>query len=439
MTSHPFSNRQLPQWFSDAKLGIFIHWTPSTIPAYAPLSDDPFTLADQHGWSYAMAHSPYSEWYQNSLSLPGSPVAEYHQHTYGDLPYETFIDRFTAGHHTWNPTDWANTFASTGARYVVLVTKHHDGYLLWPSEQPNPHHGSRWSATRDLVGELGQAVRAEHMKWGLYYSGGLDWTFGGLPIDSFEAMLAAIPRSTEYAEYCETHWRELIQRERPDILWNDIHHAVAGDFHALFTYYYDQIPDGVVNDRFDVRGVRKGRSHADFVTPEYRMDNLPTDRMFEVCRGIGRSFGYNQLEGDADYLASDELVWMFIDIVARGGNLLLNVGPRSDGSIPEAQLTRLEALGAFTTTHDEAIFGSRPAVPHERIAANVDLSSAGLPVRFTTASDGTTYAFAQVRTGMGHESTNVAIGTDVTVTFPNGTNRTARVDEQTGPVLVLRG
>ncbi len=434
MKKHPFAERQLPSWFADAKLGIFIHWTPASVPAYAPLTDDPFTLADQHGWGYALAHSPYCEWYQNSLAIPGSPVAEYHQRTYGDIPYETFIDRFTAGHRTWNPTDWASTFAATGARYVVLVAKHHDGYLLWPSTQPNPHHGERWSATRDLVGELGRAVRQQQMKWGLYYSGGLDWTFGGLPIDSFEAMIAAIPTSTAYAEYCESHWKELIDRERPDVLWNDIHHPTAGDFHRLFAYYYDQVPGGVVNDRFDLRGVHKGRSHADFTTPEYRMDNLPTNRMFEVCRGIGRSFGYNELEGDADYLSPDELVWMFIDIVARGGNLLLNVGPRSDGSIPEAQLTRLDALGAFTTAHEAGIFGSRPAVNPERVSANTDVSSVGLPVRFTIGADGATYAFAQVR----NAARAIAPGTDVSVTFPDGTTRTARVTEATGPVLVVK-
>ncbi len=433
--TNPFAGRVVPGWFRDAKLGIFIHWTPASVPAFAPLVDDPFTLAEQHGWAYAMAHSPYCEWYQNSLSIAGSPVALHHQRTYGDRPYAAFIDDFTAGHHAWRPTDWASTFASTGARYVVLVTKHHDGYTLWPSEQPNPTYATRWSAQRDLVGELGRAVRAEHMRWGVYYSGGLDWTFGGLPIDSFDAMLAAIPDSQEYAEYCESHWRELIDREHPDILWSDIHHARAGDPHRLFAYYYDRIPGGVVNDRFDVRGVRKGRTHADFVTPEYRLDNLPTDRMWEICRGIGRSFGYNALETEADYLSVDDLIWMFIDIVARGGNLLLNVGPKADGTIPAEQLTRLEALGRFTSAHDNAIFGSRPTVPlHEVDAITTDN---GYPVRFTTSPDGVTHAFVRVRTN--DQDADRGLST-ITVRFPDGSVRRHLVtdDDETAVSSVIR-
>jgi alpha-L-fucosidase len=429
---NPFADRAVPTWFRDAKLGIFIHWTPASVPAFAPLVDDPFTLAEQHGWAYAMAHSPYCEWYQNSLSIAGSPVAQHHQRTYGDRPYGAFIDDFTAGHHAWQPADWASTFAATGARYVVLVTKHHDGYTLWPSEQPNPTHGTRWSAQRDLVGELGRAVRADGMRWGVYYSGGLDWTFGGLPIDSFEAMLAAIPKSSAYAEYCETHWRELIDRERPDILWNDIHHAGAGDAHRLFAYYYDQVPSGVVNDRFDVRGVRKGRTHADFVTPEYRLDNLPHDRMWEICRGIGRSFGYNALETEADYLSADDLIWMFIDIVARGGNLLLNVGPKADGTIPAEQLARLDALGRFTTAHDMAIFGSRPTL----LLAEIDTvtTDTGLPVRFTTSSDGAIHAFVRVRT---NDHSDVSVKSSLTVRFPDGSKQSHNIDPHADSVIRL--
>ncbi len=430
-SEHPFADREVPAWFSAAKLGIFIHWTPASVPAFAPLTDDPFTLADQHGWEYAMAHSPYSEWYQNSLGLEGSPVQQHHAATYAGRRYEAFIDDFSAGHHTWNPTEWATQFAATGARYVVLVTKHHDGYLMWPSTTPNPTHGERWSASRDLVGELGRAIRTEGMKWGVYYSGGLDWTFGGLPITGFTAMLAAIPRSGEYAEYCEAHWRELIDREQPDILWNDIHHATAGDAHALFAYYYDRVPEGVVNDRFDVRGVRKGTHHADYVTPEYRMDNLPKEGMWEICRGIGRSFGYNQLETEDDYVHPDDLVWMFVDIVARGGNLLLNVGPKPDGSIPEAQQVRLEALGRFTSAHEVAIFESQAIRGMDYDQAN---ATSGYPTRFTLGADGHTYAFVQVRSS----TSPIAPGMNIDITFPDGTVTTTTCEADDGPVLVIR-
>src|SRR5581483_563808 len=100
----------------------------------------------------------------------------HHHATYGDLPYDAFVAEFLAGHRGWDPDAWADLFRAAGARYVVLVTKHHDGVLLWPSAHRNPHKRD-WQASRDIVGELAAAVRARGMRFGTYYSGGLDWTF----------------------------------------------------------------------------------------------------------------------------------------------------------------------------------------------------------------------------------------------------------------------
>jgi alpha-L-fucosidase len=342
-----FAERALPEWFATPQLGIFIHWTMASVPAFAPLTDDPFTLAEQHGWEFAIANTPYVEWYENSLAIPGSPVADFHAATYGEQPYADFASQWVSAHRDWSATDWVREFVAAGATYVVLVTKHHDGFCLWPTDTPNPRV-TEWCSERDLVGELADAVRAAGLRFGAYYSGGLDWTFRGPStgevITDVRSMMRTVPSDNAYRQYATAQWMELIDRYKPDVLWNDIHWAY--DPTDLFAYYYSVCPEGVVNDRFDLRAVHQGTKHADFVTPEYR--SRPTgavaNKKFEVCRGIGRSFGYNAYESDADYLAIPELLSLRDDVFAGGGNLLLNVGPMADGTIPDAQLTRLRSL-----------------------------------------------------------------------------------------------
>jgi alpha-L-fucosidase len=367
----PAPDRPLPQWYDDAKFGIFVHWTAASVPAFAPVGPDPFTLAREHDWAYSLAHSPYVEWYQNSLSIDGSPVQRHHHEHYGDLAYDAFVDRFLDGLAGWDPEPWADLFAAAGARYVVLVTKHHDGVLLWPSDHPNPHRPT-WRADRDVVGELAAAVRARGLRFGVYYSGGLDWTFGGLPMDSIEAMLAAIPKSEEYRAYCEAHWHELIARYQPSVLWNDIASPPALDLGALFDRYFAAVPDGIVNDRFDLLGVHQGTTHADVLTPEYSTD-APPGRKWETCRGIGTSFGFNRAETPEDHPGADELIDLLVDVVGRGGNLLLNVGPNADGTIPAEQASRLLSIGWWLRRNGDAVHGTRPLPGAE-----------GRPVRWTT-------------------------------------------------------
>jgi alpha-L-fucosidase len=372
--------RPLPAWFDDAKLGIFVHWTAAAVPAFAPITESPFDLAGGGGgWEEAMRCSPYVEWYQNSISIEGSPAALHHAEVYGDRPYDDFVEQFLAGHAGWQPEPWADLFEAAGARYVVLVTKHHDGVLLWPSATPNPHK-EHWASDRDLVGDLADAVRAREMRFGTYYSGGLDWTFGGLPMTDLMAMFSAIPQTPEYVAYADAHWAELIERYQPDVLWNDIGYPADADLDGLFERYYAAVPEGVVNNRFDWMAQTSGSKHCDFVTPEYSTTGDPA-RKWESTRGIGTSFGYNREESEATYLAPDELVRMFIDIVAHGGNLLLNVGPTADGTIPWAQAQRLLALGWWLRTNGEAIYGSRPAPRSD------GMTGEGHDVRFTTVGE----------------------------------------------------
>jgi alpha-L-fucosidase len=376
-----------PPWFDDAKLGIFIHWGLYSVPAWAPVRADPGVHAD--AGAMARGENAYAEWYENSARIPGSPTARHHAETYGDAPYADFREPFEAMLTTWDPAPWAELFEAAGAGYVVLTTKHHDGYLLWPSDHPNPHRDG-WQAGRDVVGDLGEAVRARGLRYGLYYSGGLDWTFDATPIDSVAAMVAAMPSDDAYAEYVDAHFRELVRRYRPSVLWNDIGMPRDEGLPELLVDYLTAVPDGAVNDRFlTPAGRRAPRAErhvrSDFATPEYASFDAPKRFKWETCRGIGASFGFNREEEDRHHLPVDELVRSFVDIVAKGGNLLLNVGPTGDGDIPELQASRLRALGAWMAVNGEAIRGTRPWTRTSATTAE------GIDVRFTQAG-GALYA-----------------------------------------------
>jgi alpha-L-fucosidase len=193
-------------------------------------------------------------------------------------------------------------------------------------------------------------------------------------------MLAAIPQSNEYLYYADAHWRELIDRYEPCVLWNDIGYPAAADLDGLFTAYLERVPDGVINNRFDWVRQSGGQVHTDFLTPEYSTEGAP-GRKWESTRGIGTSFGYNRQERDEDYLSVDDLVRMLVEVVSHGGNLLLNVGPSGDGTIPPVQAQRLLGLGWWLRTNGEGIFGTRPWSTAEGTTGE------GLDVRFTRRGD----------------------------------------------------
>ena len=385
---------QVPAWFHEAKLGIFIHWGLYSVPGWAPTTGALHDVIASEGWPAWFARNPYAEWYMNSMRVPNGATAAYHAEHYGDKPYAGFAADFNAGTAQWDPSAWAELFANAGAKYVVLTTKHHDGFLLWPSEQPNPFIPN-YQVTRDLVGDLSDAVRAQGLTMGLYYSGGLDWTFNPHVIQDINDLFVAIPHSPEYVAYADAHWRELTNRYRPACMWNDIGYPMGSDVGALFADYYNAVPEGVINDRFtqagpdEVAKISQGISpkppHADYRTPEYAVfDTIQADK-WESCRGLGFSFGYNRNESDTEMLSPVELIHSFIDIVSKNGNLLINVGPQGDGTIPTAQAERLLALGAWLASNGEAIYAT---TPWTRAEATTD---SGLAVRFTH-KDHTLYA-----------------------------------------------
>jgi alpha-L-fucosidase len=398
---------EVPAWYDDAKLGIFIHWSVSSVPGFAPRGSigDVLTAAGQ-------AASPYAEWYWNSLKLPGSAVAKHHHEVHGDRPYESFADDYRKGLEQWRPLDWAQRFRAAGARYVVLVAKHHDGFCLWPSDVAHPDPRRKdWHSGRDVVGELASAVRGAGMRFGTYYSGGLDWTFDDRPLRGLLDLLAGMPGGP-YPAYAAAQVRELVERVAPDVLWNDISWPERREgLWKLIADYYNAVPDGVINDRWLHRTAlvsllripgatrlldallrrhlarREGLASPppptvyDYRTPEYATFPEIQRRKWECVRGIDRSFGYNRNSIPEDFLSHEELLHSFVDIVSKNGNLLLNVGPRgADAQIPEIQLERLRWLGEFLSDNGEAIYGSRPWKRAEGATRE------GVPVRFTTRS-----------------------------------------------------
>jgi len=369
-TLDSLSKHPLPQWYAGAKLGIFIHWGLYSVPGWAPLSHPEHDFANVD----YIKNNPYAEWYLNVLRVPGSPTQAYHREHFGaNFSYYDFAPIFNRESKKWNPDEWAKIFRDAGARYVVLTTKHHEGFTLWPTATVNPNPSipqNERRAERDIVGELTTAVRKSGMKMGLYYSGGYDWTFNSGPIETPADYETVKPQSQAYSDYAFSQIHELIDRYQPSVLWNDIDWPKAGRAMQVEADYYNAVPDGVIDDRMGIK-------HADFVSPEYQKVDEIRAKKWEECRGLGRSFGYNRAEGDAETIPSAELIAMLVDIVSKNGNLLLDVGPEADGTIPPVQMDRLKALGTWLNQNGEAIYDT---VPWERA---VGKTTEGDDLRFT--------------------------------------------------------
>ena len=351
-TIESLDQHPLPEWYAGAKLGIFIHWGLYSVPGWAPINhpDHDFSSADY------IKYNPYAEWYLNVLRVPSSPTAEYHKQHYGEQGYYDFAPEFNRESKKWDPDKMAAIFHEAGARYVVLTSKHHEGFTLWPSQTPNPTPSlkpSQLHAERDIVGDLTKAVQKQGLKMGLYYSGGYDWTFNTGPIETEKDYEAVKPQSEAYGKYAFAQIHELIDRYHPAILWNDIDWPKTGNALQVEADYYNSTPDGVIDDRFGIK-------HSDFTSPEYEKKDEISEKKWEECRGLGRSFGYNRAEGEKETIAPGELIALLVDIVSKNGNLLLDVGPEADGTIPPVQMDRLKALGAWLKQNGEAIYDTTP-------------------------------------------------------------------------------
>ena len=374
-------------------------------------------IQKEEGLGAQFAKNPYAEWYLNSLRIDGTETQKYHRETYGEnFSYDDFAPLFNKVCLKWDPNEMADIIKNAGAKYVVLVTKHHDGFLLWPSKHPNPNK-EKYHASRNIVGELTKAVKERGMIMGFYYSGALDWSFSEEPIVDIASLLTNGPTDPEYAEYANNHWYELIDDYEPLILWNDIGYPPKTNLNEIIAHFYNKSPEGVINDRWMrvpkfIRGFMKTKigkrivnwvaklvtakegaaipkppgTHIDFQTPEYTRFKDIQKIKWESTRGVGLSYGYNQFEPEDQHLILKELVDLFVDIVSKNGNLLLNLGPKSDGTIPDIQKNLVLKFGKWLGEYGEAIYGTKPWKRAE--GKTLD----GIDIRFTIKSN-VLYAF----------------------------------------------
>lgn len=342
------NTHQVPKWYDDCKFGIFIHWGIYSVPAYAPHTWE-LGEVDSKEW---FADNPYAEWYYNSLNIGKGPTYEHHMEKYGkDFKYEDFIPMWKA--ENWDPAKWAELFKKAGAQYVVLTTKHHDGFCLYPSKYTD-FNCVKMGPKRDITGELTAAVRAEGIRMGLYYSGLIDWQYANDPIFEDDDLFGTASPTFEYADYSYKQMMELVDTYEPSLVWNDIGWPKQSEEMMPFflAHYYNKVEEGVVNDRFNDR-------YHDFLTKEYKQGKVDRSEKWEMCRGMGLSFGYNENEGDDQIISEQGLISLLVGTVANNGNLLINIGPKADGTIPAEQERRLLVLGKWLETNGEGIYETR--------------------------------------------------------------------------------
>jgi alpha-L-fucosidase len=341
-------SRPVPQWFTDAKFGIFIHWGLYSVPAWGALPSDGAGIYDC-----------YAEWYWWKLTDKQNKVnplfTAFHNKNYGEnFKYQEFVKDFKC--EMFNPGDWAKLFREAGARYVVLTSKHHEGFALWPSVQAWNWNAVDVGPHRDLAGDLTEAVKKEGLRMGFYYSL-YEW-FNPLYKENLEKYVD---------EHMLPQMKDLVNRYHPEVIFPDgewDHPSEKWKSTEFLSWLYNESPvksTVVVNDRW---GKETRSKHGGYYTTEYDLvhdGNVKDEKIahpWEECRGIGNSFGYNRNENLSDYSTSEQLVHLLIEKVARGGNLLLNIGPTADGRIPVIMQQRLTDMGRWLKTNGEAIYGT---------------------------------------------------------------------------------
>ena len=327
-------SRPVPQWYLNAKFGIFIHWGVYSVPGYSKKGD-------------------YAEWYENGLRNGDSARIKYQKENYGNRTYNDLVNDFHA--ELFNPDEWANLIEKSGAKYVVLTSKHHDGFCLWPSKEADRDWGFPWNAVtagphRDLLGDLFKAIRKTSVHAGMYYS-----------LYEWYNPLWLTDKNKYVSAHMWPQMKDLINTYKPDVFWTD------GDWDApastwksqeFLAWLYNESPvkkSVVTYDRWG-SGVRF--HHGGVYTPEYQPDLDFEDHPWEESRGMGASYGYNRNEDAWDYNSAQSLVLQLIDKVSRGGNFLLDIGPDAHGKIPPIMQERLLQIGKWMDINSEAIYNT---------------------------------------------------------------------------------
>lgn len=332
--------RPTPTWYQDAKFGIFIHWGVYSVPSWGVLHE-------------------YAEWYWNHLADKKSSNAwwEYHRKTYGEnFAYQDFAPMFKA--ELFNPEQWADIFARAGAKYVVPTSKHHEGFALWPSAEASRTWGRPWNAVetgprRDLLGDLGAACRKRDLKYGFYYS-----------LYEWYNPLWLADRKRYVNEHMIPQFKDVVSRYQPSIIFADGEWDMpSADWKSeeMLAWLYNDSPcrnEVIVNDRW---GKETRHQHGGYFTTEYGAGLKDASHPWEENRGMAYSYGFNRAENIDDYKPAREMIFTLIDLVSRGGNFLLDIGPTGDGRIPVIMQQRLLEIGDWLRVNGEAIYASRHA------------------------------------------------------------------------------
>ncbi|MBE6542726.1 MAG: alpha-L-fucosidase [Ruminococcaceae bacterium] len=330
------NSRPVPKWFGDAKIGIFITYGLYSVPA--------FTQRGQ-----------YAEWYGQMITYDGHAAQDFHRRTYGEkFKYEDFVGMFKA--ELFDPDQWAELFQKSGAKYTNLISKYHDGFCMyktpyayqWNSVDVGPH--------RDIVGEFKKSIEKTDVKFGVYHSI-YEWTH---PL--------YLKNPEEFStEHLIPMMKEMIEKYQPWTLFTDgewdhpsnVWHST--DF-LQWLYNESSVKDTiVVNDRWgkETRGELGGYYTTEYGTIGNGKEITDFTRPYEECRGFGSSFGYNRIERTEDYLTPKQVLVTLCDLVSKGGNLLINVGPAADGTIPVIMEERLLQMGKWLEVNGEAIYSSK--------------------------------------------------------------------------------
>ncbi len=330
--------RPSPEWFLDAKFGVFIHWGVYSVPAWGKTGE-------------------YAEWYWNRMHDKKSDNVwwQFHAKNYGaDFDYQDFASQFTA--ELFSGEQWASLFERAGVQYVVPTSKHHEGFCLWPSAEASKTWGRPWNAVeigpkRDLMDELAKATRAHGMKFGFYYS-----------LYEWYNPLWLTDRQRYVDEHMTPQFKDVVTRYKPAIIFSDGEWDMpSSDWKSeeLLAWLFNESPckdEVVVNDRW---GKDCRHKHGGYWTTEYAAGLKDGSHPWEESRGMAHSYGLNRAERIDEYKTGREFILTLIDLVSRGGNLLLDIGPAGDGTIPPIMEQRLLEIGDWLKVNGEAIYGTR--------------------------------------------------------------------------------
>lgn len=320
------------QWFKDAKLGVFIHWGLYSVNGI------------DESWSF----------FNGYISHPD---------------YMKQTDGFSA--KKYDPKAWVDLIKESGAKYSVITSKHHDGFALWNTKYGKLNAVTGASAKQDVLTPFVKELRRNKLKVGIYYSLP-DWSYADYTHfirDSIRYKISEEPkRWNRFLNYYQGQLKELSDNYNPDVFWFDgdwEHNSEEWQAPKVRQMLLDRNKNVILNSRL--------RDQGDYATPEQGMPiTKPKNKYWELCITMNDSWGYQK--NDHNYKTTDQIIGIFADVIGNGGNMLLDIGPKGDGSIPEEQVSILKGLGRWTNKHKEAIYGTISGIPKEHFYGPTTLS-----------------------------------------------------------------